>query len=254
MKTTLLYGIALAAWALHLPLSAQNEIEETRDVLDQWVETRQILSEEKSAWRTEKTILEDTEQLLASELERLEDAIADLEDSATAADEERASLNEEKERLAAASSVVEDDLGGLETRMKAIVAKLPEPLVEKIKPLIRRLPEDAADTDLSLGERVQNVVGILSQTDKFNTSITLSSESQERDGGKVVQVSTLYWGLAAAYFVDDSTDYAGIGLPSEDGEWTWTEIEGAGPQVKQLLEVYDGSAEIQFIEVPARIR
>ena len=73
-------------------------------------------------------------------------------------------------------------------RVKAILATLPEPLVEKIKPLIRRLPNDPNNTKLSLGERVQNVVGILSQADKFNSTITLSNESREIAEGKVVQV------------------------------------------------------------------
>ena len=52
MKTTLCkllaYGCALAPFALH----AQNQITETRDVLDKWVETRQLISEERSDWKT----------------------------------------------------------------------------------------------------------------------------------------------------------------------------------------------------------
>ncbi|MDP4880188.1 MAG: DUF3450 domain-containing protein, partial [Opitutales bacterium] len=127
---------------------------------------------------------------------------------------------------------------------------LPAPLVNKIKPLIRRLPDDPANTELSLGERVQNIVGILSQADKFNTTITMTSESRTIDGGKTIEVRTLYWGLAAAYYVDASGEYAGIGKPSKDG-WEWPQIKDAGPQIKKLLDVYEGSEDIQFVEVPA---
>jgi len=251
MKTTLLQGLA-AALVSSAPLVGQTEIDSTRDVLEQWVETRQIISEEKSDWRTEKAILRDTKQLLDSELERLDKALEDLEASATAADEEREELTKQRDELGSGSDVVEANLGGLETKLKEIVAVLPEPLSDTIQPLIRRLPDDPEATELSLGERVQNVVGILSQADKFNTSITLSSESQEMDSGKQVQVTTLYWGLAIAYFVDDSATYAGIGVPADNG-WEWKQIEGAGPQIKQLLEVYEGTDEIKFTEVPARI-
>ncbi|CAA7072348.1 DUF3450 family protein, partial [Lentimonas sp. CC11] len=101
-------------------------------------------------------------------------------------------------------------------------------------------------------ERVQNIVGILSQADKFNTTITQTSESRELDSGKVVEVRTLYWGLAMAYYVDAAGEYAGIGFPGKDG-WEWPQIDGAGPQIKKLLDVYEGSEEIQFVEVPARI-
>ena len=99
---------------------------------------------------------------------------------------------------------------------------------------------------------VQNIVGILSQADKFNTTVTLTSDARAIDSGKTVQVSTIYWGLAMAYYVDDSGSYAGIGYPTADG-WEWPQINDAGPQIKQVLEIYDGIADIQFVELPARI-
>lgn len=252
MKTKFALGLALGAASLALPLSAQDNLQDTRDVLDRWVETNQIISQENADWRVEQSILEDTKGLLSSELERLNKTLEDLEATATAADEERSKLADEKEKLTAASAVVESNIGGLETQMKAIVKTLPQPLVEKIKPLMRRLPDDPNNTKLSLGERVQNIVGILSQADKFNTTITLSNESREIAEGKVVQVTTLYWGLAMAYFVDNSGSYAGLGTPSAEG-WEWNEVPGAGAQIKQLLDIYEGTEEIQFIAVPASI-
>jgi len=252
MKTKLLLGLVLGASVSTLNLNAQPNLESTRDVLDQWVQTKQITSKEKSDWRLEKSILADTQKLLSSELKRLEISLEDLKNSATAADEDRSKLTAQKEATAEASAVVEGSIQGLEIQMKRIVKTLPTPLVEKIKPLIRRLPKDSANTKLSLGERVQNIVGILSQADKFNATITQTSESRELDSGKIVEVRTLYWGLAMAYYVDASGAYAGIGHPGEDG-WEWPQIEGVGPQIKQLLAVYEGSEGIQFVEVPARI-
>lgn len=252
MKRILLLGLALGACLSTLYLNAQTNIESTRDVLDQWVQTKQITSKEKSDWRLEQSILSDTLKLLSSELTRLDTSLEDLKDSATAADEDRSKLTARKEQIAEASAVVEGSINALETQIKRVVKTLPAPLVDRIKPLIRRLPENSANTKLSLGERVQNIVGILSQADKFNATLTQTSESRELDSGKIVEVRTLYWGLAMAYYVDASGAYAGIGHPGEDG-WEWPQIEGAGPQIKQLLAVYEGSEEIQFVEVPARI-
>lgn len=252
MNTKSLFRVALGACLSTLCLNAQTNLESTRDVLDQWVQTKQIISKENSDWRLEQSILSDTQKLLSSELARLDTSLEDLKNSATAADEDRSKLTAQKEMIAEASAVVEGSIQELETQMKRVVKTLPTPLVDKIKPLIRRLPEDSANTTLSLGERVQNIVGILSQTDKFNTTITQTSESRELDSGKVVEVRTLYWGLAMAYYVDASGAYAGIGYPREDG-WEWPQIDGSGPQIKQLLDVYEGSEEIQFVEVPARI-
>jgi len=257
MKTSLSKILALGCWIIPASLTpasllAQNDISETRDVLDKWVETRQIISKERADWRTEQSILSDTVTLLSNEIERLDKALEDLEASATAADEDRSQLATEKETLNEAASVVESNIAGLETQVKRILPALPSPLVDKIKPLIRRLPDDSSDTALSLGERVQNIVGILSQADKFNTSLTATSESREIEGGKVVEVRTLYWGLAMAYYVDASGQYAGIGYPGSDG-WEWPRIEGKGAEISRLMEVYEGSGEIQFVEVPARI-
>lgn len=249
ISTTLTLGVLLAASTTH----AANSVSEARSTLQEWVETQQIISEEKADWQVEESILEDTATLLSSELERLNAALEELEASATAADGERAKLNKEKDRLSTASSVIEANIENLEAQMKAIVKTLPVPLVEKIKPLIRRLPEDPTDTSLSIGERVQNVVGILSQADKFNTTITQTSESREIDNGKTVEVRTLYWGLAAAYYVDSSGQYAGFGYPTANG-WEWPRLDNAGETIKRLIDVYEGSEEIQFIQVPASIK
>ncbi|HAV13452.1 MAG TPA: hypothetical protein DCX06_08200 [Opitutae bacterium] len=252
MKIKILLGMGFAA--SFLPLQGQEDkIGETRDVLDQWVETQQIISETKSNWDLERSILQDSESLLTSALERLDEDLEELDQTATAADEERSGLTAEKEVLSAASAVVEDKIGELETKVKAIVATFPEPLVDRIKPLIRRLPKDSSKTKLTMGERVQNIVGILSQADKFNGTITQTSESREIEGGKVIEVRTIYWGLGGAYFVDAAGEYAGVGFPGENG-WEWPRIEGAGPEIKRLLDVYEGTGEIQFVEVPAHIK
>jgi len=250
MKAKLLLGLALGA-ASFTQISSADDLQNTRNVLDQWVETNQLISKEQSDWKLEQSILKDTETLLSNELERLNNAIKELEDTATAATEDRAKLTEQKDELEAGSAVVLSQIGALETQMKAIVKTLPEPLVEKLKPLIRRLPDNPEDTKLSMGERVQNIVGILSQTDKFNTTLTITSESREISEGKIVQVTTIYWGLAMAYYVDDSGSYAGIGVPSAEG-WDWPEVAGAGPQIKKLIDIYEG-LEPEFVAVPARI-
>lgn len=254
MKHETLFALSLGLTATFSSLNGANDIGETRSVLEEWVETRQIISKEKNDWKTEKAILTDTVELLSNEVARLEEAIKQLEDSADAADEERAELTEKRDRLSAGSDVVLGNIGGLEKQMAAIIAQLPEPLTDKIQPLIRRLPDDPENTTLSLGERVQNIVGILSQADKFNSTMTLTSETQKLDSGKLVQVSTLYWGSAGAYFVDDSGSYAGYGTPATDG-WEWKQLDGAGPAIRELLSVYDGSSDtIKFVQVPAQIK
>ena len=228
-------------------------IDRTRDVIDNWVETRQIISKENADWRLEQSILNDTRSLLENEVKRLESALADLDASASVADEERSGLSAERDELAAAAEVVAAEVAAMETQVKALLQLLPEPLLATIRPLVRRLPDDPQNTSLSLGERVQNIVGILSQADKFNGTVTFTSETRPLDNGKEVEVRTLYWGVAMAFYVDASGDYAGIGHPGANG-WEWPRIDGAGPKIQRLLDVYEGTGEIGFVEVPARIQ
>ena len=233
-------------------VSAQESINDARALLDQWVETRQLISEEQQDWRVEKSILTETRTLLSDELDRLQKSIEELESTATAADEERSKLTEEKDELKKASKTVANQIIALEAKTKKLLPLFPEPLTERIKPLIHRLPEDPENVKASLGERVQNIVGILSQANKFNNTITLTSETRAVNSGKEVQVNTLYWGLAMAYYVDSSGNYSGISYPTANG-WQTSLIEGAGPQIKKLIGVYDGEDAIQFVKIPAQI-
>lgn len=236
-----------------LPIaSAQESINETRELLDKWVETRQLISEEQQDWRVEKSILTETRTLLGNELERLRESIEELKSSATAVDEERSKLTEEKDEMKAASNVVASKIAALEAKTKKLLPLFPDPLTERIDPLIRRLPKDPENVKVSLGERVQNIVGILSQANKFNNTITLTSETRTVNSGKEVQVNTLYWGLAMAYYVDASGDYAGISYPTANG-WQTSLIEDSGQQINKLISVYEGDGEIQFVEIPAQI-
>lgn len=252
-KYLLKFTLPIFMLTFSVSLSAEKLVNETRSIIEQWVETEQIISKENSEWEIEKGLLEKTFALLTSEVARLDSELKDLKESASASDEERSSLAAQKESLKAASNVVASTIGTLETDLKAIIPTLPDPLVEKIRPLIRRLPDNPEKTDLSLGQRVQNIVGILSQTDKFNTTITTTSETREFEEGKIVQVTTLYMGLASAYYVDDSGKYAGFGIPTANG-WEWPLVKGIGSEVKQLVDIYEGTGEIKFINLPAQIK
>ena len=253
MKKKCILGLALGASLLSFSLSAQDRVQDTRAVLDRWVTTKQLISREQNDWRLEQSILEDTRTLLNGQLQDLNKVLAEMTATASAADQERSQLTADKAKLKSASAAVANNIGSLESQIKALIPSLPAPLIEKIKPLIRRLPDAPDNTQLSMAERVQNIIGILSQADQFNSTITLSTESREIVEGKFIQVTTLYWGLATAYFVDTSGEYAGIGQPSDTG-WVWNEVPGSGQAITQFLNIYESSEDIQFVELPASIR
>lgn len=240
---------------LVLTASAQKaDVDTTRGALQEWVETRQIIAKEQADWTLLKETLIDTKELLSTQQTQLDEKLKDLEATKTAADDEREKLLAENEELKAATESLKVKVSEIEANLLAIVPSLPETLQDAIDPLVRRIPKPGTESKASLGERVQNIVGILSQAEKFNGKITLVNRTQKLPDGREVQVSTLYWGLGQAYFVDTTGTFAGIGYPTPEG-WVYEEVDGLAPDVNELISVYEGEAtEVNFISMPAQIK
>jgi hypothetical protein len=207
---------------------------------------------ERADWEVEKQALEQGIALLEKEARLLDEQIAKAEATATQADRERQKLIEENEQLSSAAVVVRDVVEALEKRTLEVARQFPPPLRERIEPLFKRIPRAGAGSHLSLGERFQNVVGILSEVDKFNGSITVTSELRQIPSGENVQVKPIYLGLGAAYYVDKTGQTAGVGRPGPDG-WTWTARNELAPQVTRAIYVYENAAAAVFVHLPVQV-
>jgi hypothetical protein len=49
------------------------QVKETHQIIEEWVKTKQLLSEEESAWKSEKAALTDLEDALSKEIGELEE-------------------------------------------------------------------------------------------------------------------------------------------------------------------------------------
>lgn len=227
------------------------DIRDTQDELITWVETQKAISETQAEWKAEKAIVQDLISLLENEKATITEKIDSLEDGADATDKKRSELNAKRDKLVASTDTLEAYIPKLEDQARTFLAMLPKPLLEEIDQLIRRLPEDSAKSTLPVSQRLLTVIGILNKIDKFNTSISLVSEIKTIDSSSV-EVTTLYIGLAGAYFSDESGSYAGIGVPSADG-WVWTEEPDISTDVVALIKSYQGKTEAKFVELPVNV-
>ena len=75
------------------------EIAITQKKIDKWIETRQIISEERASWLGERAMLETSEGILNNELTALNRAVELLSESSTMADVERENLQAEREAV-----------------------------------------------------------------------------------------------------------------------------------------------------------
>lgn len=235
-------------FALLATTSTGATIRETQGDLIAWVDTKKAISETQADWASEKVIVEDLISLLQEEKNKLNAKIEKLETTSNATDNLRTQLNADKEALLASTKELESVIPNIEGQVRSLLERLPNPLLEEINPLLLRLPDDSNDTRISMSQRLLTVVGILNKIDKFNTGITLTSEIRTI-GDKSLEVKTLYYGLAGAYFASESAEYSGVGIPSNNG-WSWSEKPKLSKKIINLIETYEGAREATFVELP----
>ncbi|MCB9886675.1 MAG: DUF3450 family protein [Planctomycetes bacterium] len=253
---------ALTIGALAAPASAQSERQQgdpardrvavTRTTLQEWVENNRIYSKEKQQWREEREYLRDRIELVQRETESLKTRIGEAEQSIGEADKKRGDLAEQNERLTANSMVLAEQVVTLEEKTRRLLARLPDPLRERIAPVSQRIPADSAETKLSLSERFQNVIGVLNEVNKFQRDVHLAREVRNLEAGKTAEVSVLYFGIAFAYYVTDDGKEAGVGVPGDKG-FAWTPSSGFAPAIARAVAIKKGEQVAAFVSLPVKL-
>lgn len=212
-----------------------------------------MISKEKQQWRLGREMLQERIELVKSEIESLEQKIADAEASITEADEKREELVSRNEALKEASSTLRATVAEFEGAVGGLLASAPEPAVQLVAPLSQRVPDDPRDTEMSLSERFQNVIGILNEMDKFNGKVTLTSEVRKLEDGQSAEVSTIYLGLGQGYYVGANNDLGGRGPAGGDG-WSWTATNDAAATIADAISIYENQMTADFVPLPMAVR
>lgn len=254
MRFRLAAGLLVGVLSGSAPLpAADSPLAAARSGIEQWVQTRQLVSRTRSDWESEKEMLLQTKALFERELAGLTDQFSRVSTNSTQVDRERLAaekdLKESNEFLEHARQLV----ASLEAKVRSVTALLPAPLTESMQPLLARLPEDAATTRMGVTERVQTVVSLLNEIDKFNGAVTLFSEKRKNEKGEEVAVETVYVGLGAAYFVNQTGDFAGAGRPGAKG-WEWSIEPALAERVREVVRIYRGERTAHFVLFPVTIQ
>jgi hypothetical protein len=130
--------------------------------------------------------------------------------------------------------------------------QMPEPVATKLAPLMQRMPTDPSNTRVTVAERFQNVLAVLSELNKANSELSISYEIRKFADGSSGEVQVIYLGLAQAYYISPRGD-AGIGRPGEDG-WTWTPAPEAARSILSTLEIIQGKESPAFVPLPITIK
>lgn len=254
MKLTLIaVNLGLAAVFAATAAESENKLSAARSTLEKWVEARQLVSRTRSDWQADKETLQQTALILERELKGVEEKFSKLSTNNLQAEKERAEtealIKASNEGLAPAQQFAVE----FESKIRALAPRLPDPLKDILKPLFARLPAEGTNTQMKATERVQAIVAILNELDKFNNALNVFSEKRKNSAGAEVSVETVYVGLGAGYFVNDSGDFAGMGTPGAAG-WEWSSKPEIAGHVREVIRIYRNERPAKFVSLPAAIK
>jgi FtsZ-binding cell division protein ZapB len=227
-------------------------LEETRLTLAKWIETQQIIAKERNDWQQGKEILEGRIELVGKEVSVLKEKIAESVKAVAESDQKKERLVAENEQLKATAAQLATAVSVMEGQVRGLAKRMPQPVAERLAPLLQRIPTEASTTRVTVAERFQNVLGILNEVNKANSEITVAYEIRKLADGSSSEVQVIYVGLAQAYFLSPRGE-AGIGRPTEDG-WKWEPAPEAASAILTALEVIQGKASPMFVPLPITIQ
>jgi hypothetical protein len=236
-------------WGCRPTVANDVKLSDTRAVVQQWIETRRAASDAKNQWATEKELITASIRMFERELDDLRQRQDSLGGQSEVVDREQRELEEEKHLLDEATRRMAELATTLEGRLRALTPQFPEPLQRRIEPLLGRFPETPGDTRMTAAERMQNVVTLLSEAERFNASISVESEIRRNAVGLEVQVETLYLGLAQGYFVGEEGRFAGVTVPTGSG-WQAIERSELGPRIRKAIAMYRNQQPAAFVALP----
>lgn len=259
------------------------QVDATRSVLDKWFEARTLIAKRKREWSEGRQILDDRIELEQQQIASLRDKTTKDQEKLDSAGSNLGEYEAKKAKLAAESAVFEQRVEKLETRTLALIEKLPPLFQDKVKLLSQRIPRPkvegdeakdgkpaekdgkpaekdgkpaeeagAAAREQKIGERYQNVVGILNQLNKLNSVVTVASEVRDLPGGSV-EVTSMYLGLGQAYYANAKGTVAGLGTLSDTG-WVWKPANEKSKEIAKAIQIRQGQKGAEFVSLPVEIR
>jgi len=222
-----------------------DRIDNVRALTERWVETRRVISKERQDWTLGREMLDERIKLVEREIASLREKIDEAQKSIGEADAKRAELVDENETLKASAAGLTETLAAMEARTVALDRRLPDPIRERIKPLSQRIPADPNDTNLSLAQRFQNVIGLLNEVNKFNREISVNSEVRTLPDSTSAEVTTLYVGIGQGYYV---------GATASDTGWVWTQLNEAAGPIADAIALLKNEKVASFVKLPMEIK
>jgi len=245
--------LALMSAYISVASASPEALDDVRTTIGEWATAEKAISRESLQWQEERVLLEDLLTVAEKRVAKLEAIIEEHEGFVSTADAKRLELLDQSERVAADVQQIESFLVKMERGLRELKLRLPEPLQEELEPIYQRLPLQADETTLGLGERMQSVVNLLGKIREFDAKISLSESIRALPGSEVeVSFRTLWIGLGQAYYL--APNDAGYGKLGTAG-WEWHSQPELAAKIQECIALVEGrSTEPKLIELPVALK
>ena len=244
------FAIFTMATVVQSMVMASERLADARAAVSQWVEVEKTISRETLAWEEKKELLENMIDVAKAEISMMKDQLDEARATTDATEARRAELVKERDQNARLAASIKEFLAPFETQLRALVLRLPNPLQDKLNPFLERFPKDPADTKVGIAERMQSVIGVMAEIQRFDKVVTTGEELLTLPGGETREIYTIHFGLGASYYVTSNGTEGGVGVSSGE-RWEWETVPDLAVSVKRAIALAKGnSMEAGFLSLP----
>ena len=226
------FKFRIGSWiSLLFPILIFGQVKETHQYIKEWIQTEQLISEEKNNWESEN-----------------ETKLEQFEKENVGAAKNRSDLSLRKEEAEETTKIFYKQIKEVEKEIKNIFPILPSPLRDQTRAFLDKINGNKSD-NLPLRNRLDEAISILRNIHSFHRSVHFERQEFSLDDGKSREFSVLYFGLGVAYFVNESGTVAGWGKPSLQG-WLWTRQDTIAKEVSTGVAMIQNRTLPRFLKLP----
>ena len=230
--------------------------EELKITVSEWVETMREIQLEENEWTRDQEVLTNYREGLEKEIADLKEQIADAQTRKDGASAESLKQTQERDKFASAKDDLAKILRGLEENMAEKISLVPAPLRSepKVSQAIEDLERDMKlapeKQDEGVSKRLLNLINLTAEIEKFQQTVVLRQELRADSAGREFNMQVIYFGLAAAYAVNEDGSFALMGKPEAGSGWKFEERKDLAKEIQSLIACTTGDQDPEFISLP----
>lgn len=249
-------GLMLAASPCHtLVAQDRHPVDQTRDQLRLWLETAQKHQAELNQWELDQEILAHYKEGLQQQAKSYQEQINEAKNRASAADQQSLNQLSQRDQFIAAEKLLSEKLRVMEQEFAKLIPLLPKPMTQfpkialGIETLRKNLNLPADQQTDDVGKRLTNLTELMAEAEKFQQGVQIHQELHKNSQNQEFNMQVVYFGLSAAYAVNENDTFALVGSPTQDG-WKFTEQNQLAKDIRKLVISATTEKEVSFTKLP----